>query len=197
MQDTSAKPESRPAAYSDLEALPPNTVAEILFGDLHVQHRPKPSHVRAATRLSTVLGGPFDLGQNGPGGWIIIVEPQLHLGDHVIVPDVAAWRMEKMPELPDSVDFEIAPDWVCEVLSSSTMRYDRTDKLAIYADFGVSHAWYIDPQAFTLEVLTLLDCGKYQISATYKDADPIAAPPFEAHTFLLDVLWPETKKDQP
>jgi Uma2 family endonuclease len=114
----------------------------------------------------------------------------LHLGPHVVVPDIAGWRRERLPRLPDTAFIETAPDWVCEVLSPSTARIDRTDKLAIYAGFGVGHAWYVDPIARTLEVFELTG-GKWLLAATFKDAEPVAAPPFAVHTFALDVLWPD------
>ena len=100
-----------------------------------------------------------------------------------------------MPSLPKTAFFETAPDWDCEVLTPSTRRFDRTDKLAIYASFEVKHCWFVDPDARTLEVLALTG-GKWLITATFKDADIVAAPPFEVHSFGLDVLWapegPET-----
>ena len=82
---------------------------------------------------------------------------------------------------------------MCEVLSPSTPRIDRTDKLAIYAALDVGHCWYVDPIAKTLEVLTLTG-AQWPLAATFKDADPVTAPPFEAHTFALDVLWPEDER---
>lgn len=178
----------RIATYADIEALPENMVGEILFGALHTHPRPAPRHSRASTRLGAELDGPFDRGRGGPGGWVILDEPELHLGPHVIVPDLAGWRRERMPKLPDTAYFETPPDWVCEVLSPSTARVDRTDKLAIYAAFQVTHAWYVDPDARTLEVL-VLSGDKWLITATFKDDDKVAAPPFEAHTFALDGLW--------
>lgn len=193
MQDTSTSFEKKPATYADIEALPENMVGEILFGELHVHPRPATRHARAAWRLAGQLDGPFDRGIGGPGGWIFMPEPELHLGDHIVVPDIAAWRRERMKELPETSFVELPPDWAAEILSPSTEQRDRTDKLGIYAEFGVGHAWYVNPIARTLEVLKLLEGGKYQIAATYKDDDPIAASPFEAHTFPLDVLWPEAE----
>jgi len=183
----------RPATYADIEALPSNVVGEILFGALHTHPRPAPRHARAASRLGGELHSPFDRGKGGPGGWIILDEPELHLGPHVIVPDIAGWRRERLPKLPETAYFETAPDWVCEVLSPSTARIDRTDKLAIYAAHGVSHCWLVDPDVKTLEVLALTG-GKWLFESTFKDADPVSAPPFEAHTFALDVLWPEDER---
>ena len=127
-------------------------------------------------------------GRGGPGGWIFMVEPELHLGPHVIVPDLAGWKRERLTPFPETAFIETPPDWVCEVLSPSTQAIDRTDKLAIYAAFGVAHAWYLDPIARTLEVLALSG-GKWLLAAAFKHADPVAAPPFEVHTFDLDVLW--------
>ena len=94
-----------------------------------------------------------------------------------------------MPKLPQTAYIETSPDWLCEVLSPSTQRIDRTDKLAIYAQYGVKHCWYVDPIAKTMEVFALTG-DKWLLAQTYKDADPVTAPPFETHTFPLDVLWP-------
>ncbi len=185
---STALKDKQPASYADIEALPDNMVGEILFGALHAHPRPAPRHVHAHSRLNRLIGGPFHDDPRGPGGWIILDEPELHLGPHVIVPDIAGWRRERMTSLPETAYFDLPPDWVCEVLSPSTMRADRTDKLAIYAEFGVSHAWYVDPDAKTLEVLALVD-GIWTLPATFKDDDAVTAPPFDAHTFSLGVLW--------
>ena len=194
--DTLPKVTSNPATYADIEALPENMVGEILFGVLHAHPRPALRHSRAAWRLGGQLDGPFDRGQGGPGGWIFAPEAELHLGDHVIVPDISGWRREKLPRLPDTAAIDIPPDWVTEILSPSTQRADRTDKLAIYAAFGVAHAWYLAPTLKTLEVMTLVN-GKWQITAMFKDAESVTAVPFEAHTFPLDVLWPEDTIPEP
>jgi Uma2 family endonuclease len=187
-----AQPKSKPATYADIESLPPNVVGEIAFGVLHTHPRPAPGHGRANSVLGYELMGPFDFGRGGPGGCVFIDEPELHLGEHVVSPDIAGWRRENLPELPTTAYFETPPDWVCEVLSPSTQRFDRTDKLAIYAAFDVGHCWYVDPNARTLEVLARQG-GKWLIAATFKDDDPVCAPPFEAHTFSLDVLWSLSK----
>ena len=191
------KPKSRPATYADIEALPPNMVGQIIYGVLHAHPRPAPRHARAAGRALSELDGPFDRGRGGPGGWIILGEPELHLGPHVVVPDLAGWRRERLTPFPTTAYIETPPDWICEVLSPSTQAIDRTDKLAVYAGFGVKHCWYVDPIARTLEVLALTG-DKWLLAATFKNADAVTAPPFEAHTFALDVLWvPEDSIDGP
>jgi hypothetical protein len=184
------KPKPRHATYADLAALPTGVVGEILFGALHSHPRPAPRHARAAFRMQHAIGGPFDVDEGGPGGWFFLPEPELHLGPHVVVPDIAGWRRERLPRLPDTAWIETSPDWIAEILSPSTQQVDRTDKLTIYAAHDVRHCWLVDPLARTLEVLALSG-DKWTIAATFKDADPVAAPPFEVHTFALDVLWPE------
>jgi Uma2 family endonuclease len=190
-----AQSQPKPATYADIEALPPHMVGEIVFGVLHVQSRPTPKHGRATGRLNAELDGPFDRGRGGGSGdWLFLIEPELHLGPHVLVPDIAGWRRQRMPSVPDTAFISLAPDWVCEVLSPSTQRFDRTDKLAVYAAFEVGHCWYVDPIARTLEVFERQEGkggqgAKWLLAATFKDADPVTAPPFATHTFGLDVVW--------
>lgn len=117
-----------------------------------------------------------------------MVEPELHLGPHVVVPDIAGWRVERLTPFPETAFIETPPDWLADILSPSTQAIDRTDKLAIYAESGVGHCWYVDPIARTLEVFALTG-NKWLLENAFKDADPVTAPPFEVHTFALDVLW--------
>jgi len=180
---------NRPATYADLEALAPNLVGEIIHGVLHAHPRPAPRHAASQNLLGYELTGPFQRGRGGPGGWIFLSEPELHLGEHVLVPDIAGWRAERLTPFPEAAAIQTPPDWVCEILSPSTARLDRVEKLPIYAEHGVGHAWYVDPLAQTLEVFALNE-GRWVIVATFSQADPVTAPPFEAHTFALDALWP-------
>jgi Uma2 family endonuclease len=185
------KPKS-PATYADLEALPANMVGQLVFGVLHAHPRPAPRHGVAATSLADEIVSPFQKRRGGPGGWLFSMEPELHLGPHVIVPDIAGWRRERLPRLPDTAYIATHPDWVCEVLSPATARLDRTDKLSIYAEFKVGHCWLVDPDALTLEVFELRE-GRWTLHSTYKEAELVAAPPFSAHSFALDVLWPDAQ----
>ncbi|MEO1206443.1 MAG: Uma2 family endonuclease [Pseudomonadota bacterium] len=118
-----------------------------------------------------------------------MVEPELHLGNHVVVPDLPGWKLERLTTMPDTAYVETPPDWVCEVLSPSTMRIDRTNKLRIYAEFDVGHCWYVDPDAKTLEILERTG-SKWMLTAAFKAGDDVTAPPFEVHTFPIDNLWP-------
>jgi len=183
------KPKSRPATYADIEALPPNMVGEIVFGVLYAMPRPAPKHSLSAIQLGHEMTGPFNRGRGGPGGWIFLTEPELHLGPHVVVSDLAGWKRERLTPFPETAFISTPPDWLCEVLSPSTQALDRTDKLTVYAEYGVGHCWYVDPLARTLEVLELTG-GKWLLEATFKDADMVSAPPFAVHSFALDGLWP-------
>ena len=176
--------------YAELEALPANMVGEIVFGALYAHPRPATKHIRAATELSTELGIPFRRARGGPGGWIFLIEEELHLGPHVVVPDIAGWRADRYLAVAAEVTpyTIVPPDWLCEVLSPSTRHLDRFKKLRVYAEFGVKHCWYVDPIEKTLEVFILAD-GAYIVGPTFSANDPVAAQPFEVHTFDLSVLW--------
>ena len=122
-------------------------------GRLHTHPRPAAPHALASTALGGDLLNPFQFGRGGPGGWWILFEPELHLGEEVLVPDLAGWYRERMPDYPDTAYFTLAPDWVCEVLSPSTRKLDLHEKRPLYALAGVGHLWLVDPTDRTLEGL--------------------------------------------
>jgi hypothetical protein len=185
-----ATPKTKQATYADIKVLPPNVVGEILFGVLRTQPRPASPHIGAASGLGMMLGGPFQMGRGGPGGWIIFDEPELHLGPHVVVPDLAGWRKERLAGKLDAKWIDVVPDWICEVLSDSTRGYDKRDKMRISATFGVPYLWHLDPASRVLEVFTLQ--GKdWLLVGTFWGTDLIVAPPFESLSFLLNELWPD------
>jgi Uma2 family endonuclease len=182
------KPARRPATYEDLLNLPENLVGEIINGRLVAHPRPAPRHTRASSMLGAEIVGPFDKGRGGPGGWWILDEPELHLAEHVLVPDLAGWRRERMPRLPDTAWFEVGPDWLCEVLSPSTAREDRVEKLPLYASFGVCHIWLIDPTLRTLEAYENRE-GKWLLLAALENDNQVSIAPFDAIAFDLSGLW--------
>ncbi len=183
-----ADPAQRRATYEDLLAVDPKLVAELLHGVLHTNPRPAPRHAAAASVLGEELGPPFRRGRGGPGGWIIIDEPELHLGPDVVVPDLAGWRRSTMAELPDTAYFALRPDWACEVLSASTEAVDRAEKVPLFAREGVAHVWLVDPIQRTLEVLRL-DGESYRVLGTWRDAARPRAEPFDAIELELGLLW--------
>lgn len=176
------------ATYEDVLRAPANTVAEILDGELSVMPRPATPHAAAAAVLGEELGPPFKRGRGGPGGWILLDEPEIHLALDVLVPDLAGWRRDKLPRLPNQAFLEVAPDWACEVLSPSTEASDRARKLPIYAREGVSHVWLVDPLVQTLEVMRNVD-RQWQIVAVYEADVRVRAVPFDAIELDLSLLW--------
>ena len=186
-------PLDRPATYEDLVKVPDICVAEIVDGELHVSPRPAPRHAVAGSSLGVLVGGPYQHGRGGPGGWWILGEPELHLGRDALVPDLAGWRRARMPRMPSTAYFPLAPDWVCEILSPSTASLDRVKKLTIYAREQVGHAWLIDPVARTLEVLRL-EAGRWTILATHTGSDVVRADPFAEIELELESLWADTEE---
>jgi Uma2 family endonuclease len=183
-----ADPARKRATYADVLAAPRHVVAELIHGVLQTQPRPAGPHAAATTALAEELGPPFKRGRGGPGGWILLVEPEIHLGEHVLVPDLAGWRRERMAAVADVAYFTLFPDWVCEVLSKSTAKVDKSEKLPIYAEHRVGHAWLVDPILRTLEVLRL-EGGLWTILATHKDDARVRAEPFDAIELELGILW--------
>lgn len=184
------KPASREATYEDLCRVPDNLIAEIIDGELYTQPRPAPRHARSASVLNGKISPPFDFGDNGPGGWVILFEPELHLGPRpqIIVPDLAGWRRERMPALPETAWFELAPDWVCEVLSPTTAVHDRIRKMPQYAKYNVQYLWLIDPLQKTLEAFRLQE-GKWLQLGAWAEDETARIEPFDAIELTLTVLW--------
>lgn len=182
-------PVRRRATYEDILAAPEHVVAEILDGELVLSPRPAKPHAAAATALVEEIGPPFKRGKGGPGGWIILAEPEIHLGSDVLVPDLGGWRRERMPAITNDLPyFTLAPDWACEVLSPSTAARDRAQKLPIYARESVAHVWLIDPLQRTLEVLRR-EGPQWLIVAVYRGDEKVRAEPFDAFELDLAILW--------
>lgn len=181
---------SRRATYQDVLDAPPHRVAEIIDGTLHTHPRPATRHAWASTGLTEIIGPPFNRGRGGPGGWWIVDEPELHVGEDILVPDLAGWRRTRMPEYPDTAYFTLAPDWVCEVLSPSTRAFDQGEKRAVYAREGVGHLWFVDPDVRTLEAFELRD-GHWVLLDTPTGGASVSLPPFDAISFGLGDLWPD------
>jgi Uma2 family endonuclease len=176
------------ATYQDVLDAPEHMIAEVIGGELHLSPRPGSPHALAASELAYALGPPFHRGDGGPGGWIILVEPELHLGDDIVVPDLAGWRRSRMPELRDESFFTLAPDWICEVLSRRTQAFDRGAKMAVYARAGVGHAWLVHPYYRSIEVFRL----QGDVLAPFvTHAGDVSAriEPFDAIALDLGKLW--------
>lgn len=177
------------ATYDDLVALPENLVGEIVDGDLYASPRPASPHAVAKTALGEELGPPFKRGRGGPGGWFILYEPELHIGGQVMVPDLAGWRRERMPVIADVPFFELAPDWLCEVISPGSAALDRNRKMPHYFRAGVTHVWLVDPITKTLEIFQGVPGEGWRLVGNFVGDDKIRAVPFDAVELDLSVLW--------
>jgi len=181
------------AAYRDLENLPVRAIGELFDGQLHTQPRPATPHVHTQSSVGISLGAPFHHGAGGPGGWVIYDEPEIHfrLDVDVAVPDLAGWRRERQLKFPTSHKIELVPDWICEILSPSTRSIDREIKLPLYARYGVSYAWLVEPIEHIVEAYWLRD-GAWVEAGRYTGTTQAAIPPFDAVPLDLGCLWMPT-----
>ncbi len=182
----------RRATYQDVLDAPSDMVAELVNGALHLQPRPVMRHARSIQQLSFRVEGRFGEG-GGEGGWYFAMEPEIHLGENIVVPDIAGWRMENLPDDLDVAYMEVAPDWVCEVLSPSTRSFDLIEKRTIYGDASVAHIWFVDPQVKTLEAFENR-AGEWTLVAALRDDAEVSVPPFDSASFPLSSLWLPTRE---
>ena len=176
------------AGYKDVLDAPPHMVAQVIDGSLNLHPRPANWHAVSSTTLTMNLGMPFQKGAGGPGGWVFVHEPELHLREDILVPDLVAWRKENYIERKRQAFLSTAPDWVCEFLSPSTSGLDKGPKSAIYAREGVSHLWLLDPFSRTLEAFIAAKAAWRRIANLQDDAE-VSVPPFEETSFPLSELW--------
>lgn len=176
------------ALYARYRELPEGTKAELVAGEVRVLPRPAPRHVRSVGKLFGALDGTYGFdSDDGPGGWVILIEPEIRFGDEIRAPDIVGWHTERYDE-PESVPFLVAPDWVCEVLSPSTAAFDRKEKLPLFARHGVSHVWLVDPTAETLEVYRR-QSELWLLLATHGGDEAVRAEPLDAVSLDLGALW--------
>jgi Uma2 family endonuclease len=174
------------ATYDDVIKAPDDKIAELIDGELFLSPRPRIRHAHILTQLASGLQSGFG---SVSGGWLILIEPEVHLDGEVFVPDVVGWRSERLSLTGDELWMDVVPDWVCEILSPSTAAYDRRVKLPKYAHHGVKHAWIIDPVNRNIEVRRLVD-GAWVEVAVFNADEPFRAEPFEELEIVLDVQWP-------
>jgi Uma2 family endonuclease len=186
-----AGPAKKSVVYEDLFDIPENMTGEILNGELIVTPRPSRKHSIVTSRLGYEIGPPYDFGRGGgPGGWVILDEPEISFGGNILVPDLAGWKKERFPIEEPHNWISVAPDWVCEILSPGTAQVDRAEKMPIYAQHQVSHAWLIDPNLKTLEVFRF-EPGRWVVLGVYAKSAKVRAEPFSEIELDLGILWLE------
>ena len=194
--DSESTEPNAPSVEAAFQAAPEEMVAEILEGVLHLSPRPARPHANVASNLGGLLIAPFKFGRGGPGGWVILDEPELHLGPRPdkLVPDLAGWTRERLPRAVGGADapahYGLAPDWACEILSERTRGRDKGPKMRIYAREGVRHLWLVEPLARTLDIYRLTE-GQWVLAQSFSGEERVRAEPFEAIEFELPLLWSE------
>ncbi|GAC1367473.1 MAG: hypothetical protein NVS3B10_14500 [Polyangiales bacterium] len=185
---SNARKLDRPATRADLDALPEGTVGEIIDGVLYTQPRPRSRHAFAEGEIHMDLGAAFGRDRGGPGGWWILVEPGIELPSAPeISPDIAGWRKERMPELPDG-PITVVPDWVCEILSTNRA-YDLQIKRPFYARSGVPFMWLVDVEAKTVTASALENRRWVEVGVFGEGDHAARIPPFEAVEVDVGGWW--------
>lgn len=186
--DAMSEPAKKKITYEDLYSIPENMIGEIINGELIVTPRPSPKHIRTTSALSMKIGPPYDFGEGGPGGWIILIEPEIAFGEDILVPDLAGWKVERFPRGLEHNWIGVVPDWVCEVLSPSTALRDRTYKMNLYAEHGVGHVWLADPVHMTLDVFRL-ESNRWVSLGVFGGKKKVRLEPFQQIDINLGDLW--------
>lgn len=192
-----AHPARMLATEADLRAVPDDRIAHLVDGVIYSHARPRIAHAELTGALYLELANAFsDTRRGGPGGWLFLIEPELVLGRDILVPDIAAWRRERLPRAPATAQISLAPDWVCETLSKGTEAFDRGPKRRSYARAQVPHLWYVQPESKLIEVFRKQ--GDFYASvADGLITERIALEPFEAAPLELGELgaWADATDD--
>ena len=167
------------ATYEDVLNAPENKVAEILDGELVLSPRPAIRHSLAASTLGAILGEPFGRGRGGPGGWWVLDEPELHFGEHVVVPDLAGWRRERLPSVPVPRGSTSRPTGCARCCRLLPRGSTEAASCGSTPRPGSAHLWLLDPLEQTLEVLRLRE-GAWTIVDVLTGKATVRAEPFDA-----------------
>lgn len=183
-------PHQKKATYADIQRLPDALRGEILAGELYVAPRPSPIHQKAMTKMTVQLGGHLGGNEGDERGWIFLTEPELHLNDEVIVPDLAAWKAKRVTsQFYSQAWVSVTPDWICEIQSPSTARIDRITKRRIYLGLQIPYYWLVDPLAKTLEALKKNE--NHWIEVGFHGGDEkVRIEPFQDLEIELSTFWP-------
>lgn len=187
--------------YRQLRALPPNRMGEILDGELVTSPRPALPHASIGAEITGELRMRFRRKPGDPpAGWWIVPEPELHLitpgFTHVVSPDIAGWKRERMPFIPTATFSSVSPDWICEILSPATESYDRKAKARIYHQAGVRWHWLVSPRTRTVEAYRR--DGEFWVRlGVWSHDDKATIEPFEEMELDLAVWWDGLEEEDP
>ncbi len=177
MLSTMTQPRDRRRTAAALEALERH---EIVGGELVQKASPTFAHGATQISIGVALGGFRGHGRPGhPGGWWLGAEVEIELApQEVYLPDLAGWRIDRVPEPPRERPVRIAPDWVCEVLSPSTTGRDLGHKRRSYHLARVGHYWVVEPTSQTLTVYRWQEAG-YLLAMSASAGEMARVEPFD------------------
>ena len=185
-----SSPAKKLHTYEDILRLPPNLRGEIIFGELLASPRPSPAHQKAMAKMTSRLDGKLGEASGGrKGEWLFLTEPELHLASHIVVPDIAAWRINRVSsDFYSKAWISVIPDWVCEIQSPSTARIDRVTKRRVYLELKVPYYWLLDPIAKTLETMKF-NGENWLSTGSFGGDDLVRVEPFLELEMDLSLFW--------
>jgi len=147
-----------PHRRSDYEILPDSPRCELIFGTFYKAPSPSLAHQLAALNIWRILDG-----ISRTTGALAVAAPfDVALFDHSVVqPDVLYFSAARRKLVRDRA--EGAPDLVVEVVSPSSARNDRIQKLRLYADSGVQEYWLVDAEGRHVQFLRRHEDGYYRV----------------------------------
>jgi hypothetical protein len=184
-----ALPRKKPARCKDVLAAPEHLVAEIVDDELYLSPPPASPHAVALSNLTAEL-----LSQNSamdaqrPGGWVILAEPELHIVGQVMVPDLAGWRRERMPEVRSVPFFRSRARIGCARWSLRRLARSIAPGRYRTTRGGRRGTWLVDPTPKTLE-LYRLDAGGWRLEGVHEGDTVVNVAPFDAVSLDLERLW--------
>ncbi len=197
---TSSTAPARRATVAEWLAEPEEKGAELIHGCIVYKAQPKPLHAMSQTKIGEILG-PFNRrpgGANRPGGWWLMSEVDMLLTGEGVRPDLAGWRRDRLAKMPEPGPQGVVtehPDWIAEILSTSTSARDLDDKLQIYHAAGVTHYWILDPQNRILIVYRHTPDGYLFVRAA-KPGTRARLEPFDALELSIGAMFGDDEDDE-
>lgn len=157
--------------FDDLMALPPETRAELIEGEIIMSPAPESRHQDVVLRIAMALSAHVTRHRCGR---IFVAPLDIILSRRAVVqPDVLFVSSDRSHIIRKQI--EGAPDLAVEVLSPGTEVEDRLVKRRLYGKYGVREYWIADPEGCTVEVLTL-EGKRYALHALFESKDVLRSP---------------------
>lgn len=182
--------------YDEIAALPDDKLRELHDGHLLIMPSPTARHQKIYRRLLKFIEAWLD---GGGRGLIYLQLMDLKIDDYnVVVPDLTYYATddESAVESENGKYLRAVPDLVVEIVSPSSQRTDRYQKLDIYAAMGVKYYWTIDPAFWIFQAFRLVD-GEYRFEASLSDEGEFAPAVFPGLKLPMPELFGPRHPSQP